>query len=441
VRQRRTRLCRTRLCRTRLCRTHLYSGVVVALTAALAIAGCTGGQPAPDVTPTVSGVTNTQIVFGAGAPLTGSSATDSARIYPAIKAYFDYVNAKGGINGRKIIYRYFDDGDTALAAQQIVQKLVTEDKVLAILSSSGTATHAGVVDYLKVQGVPDLFVASGSRDWNRPVNYPQTFGYQVDYRTEAKILASYIAATWPSAKVCHLGRSDDMGADSLSGVELVLGSTAAHQTYPVGSRDVSGQIGALQAAGCQVVVLATTPDVTAAALTRAAAVGFKPAWLAGAAGGEYDSVAAALGAGKPLLEGLISTGNLPCTSEPSNPWNVVFKKINDEYNKDAPFDSQAIYGMSVAYLTAQLLRAAGEDLTRESLVAALQRGGFRGPGLTPLQYSNTNHAGYGGVRLTRVTAGVQGYFGPAYTTNPDTGAVVEYTDPPTAPPPDGIPPA
>jgi hypothetical protein len=95
--------------------------------------------------------------------------------------------------------------------------------------------------------------------------------------------------------------------------------------------------------------------------------------------------------------------------------------------------------MSVGYLTVQALQAAGKDLTRESLIKAVERGGYRGPGLTPLQYSATSHAGYSGVRLSKVTAGVQEYFGLVYTTDTKAGEVKEDTEPETAPAPDGIP--
>jgi hypothetical protein len=117
----------------------------------------------------------------------------------------------------------------------------------------------------------------------------------------------------------------------------------------------------------------------------------------------------------------------------------LFKKVNDEFNKGAPYDGNAIYGMSVGYLTVQALQGAGRDLTRDGIIKAVEKGGFTGPGLTPLQYSSKSHAGYSGVRLNRVTAGVQAYFGPVYTSDAEAGAVKEYTQPPTAPPADGIP--
>jgi branched-chain amino acid transport system substrate-binding protein len=415
-------------------------GALVALLSTAVACSSEGGSSSPSVKATVPGVTDTEIVFGAHAPLTGPAAA-AAGIYPAVKAYFDYVNAKGGVNGRKITYRYVDDGGNPATTQTVVKKLVGQDKVFAMLSGFGTATHGGVLDFLTQEKVPDLFVASSSLSWNQPTKYPGTFGYDVDYKTEAKILANYIKATWPGKKVCHLGQKDDFGTDSLAGFEQVLGAGAvvAKQTYVSTNTDVTAQVGALREAGCEVVALATVPGFTALTLSKAAALGFRPQWVASGGGGDYNTVAASLGADKGQLEGLITAGNLPIPSDTANSWNVLFKKVNDTYNKGAPYDANAIYGMSVGYLTVQVLQAAGKDLTREGLIKAVERGGYRGPGLTPLQYSATSHAGYSGVRLSKVTAGVQDYFGLVYTTDTKAGEVKEDTEPETAPAPDGIP--
>lgn len=421
-------------------------GLAIATVAALlsTAMACTGSGGDANTTAVVAvpGVTDTEILLGAHAPLTGPAAAGYSKIYPATKAYFDYVNSKGGVYGRKITYRYLDDGYNPATTQTVVNKLVLEDKVFAVLNGLGTPTHAAVLDFLKQEKVPDLFVASGSLSWNQPTTYPGTFAFQVDYRSEAKILASYVKTTWPGRKVCHLGQSDDFGKESLAGFEQVLGvsAVAARQTYVITNADVTAQVGALKAAGCEVVALATVPGFTALTLAKAAALGFTPRWVASGVGGDYDTVATSLGAAaKGLLEGFVTAGYLPVPSDTANPWNVLFKKINDEVNKGATYDGNTIYGMAVGYLTVQALLAAGKDLTRAGIVAAVEKGGFKGPGLTPAQYSATSHAGYSGVRMSTVTAGIQAYVGPVYTTDAGAGDVKEYTEPETAPPADGIP--
>jgi branched-chain amino acid transport system substrate-binding protein len=147
------------------------------------------------------GVTATEILVGTHMPLTGPAAAGYSKIAPATKAYFDYVNASGGVNGRKITYKIMDDTYNPATTQQVVRELVLQDKVFAILNGLGTPTHTGVLDFLKTNRVPDMFVASGSRSWDQPDKYPGTFGFNPDYTVEGKILATYVKETHAGKKV------------------------------------------------------------------------------------------------------------------------------------------------------------------------------------------------------------------------------------------------
>ena len=184
--------------------------------------------------------------------MTGPAAAGYSKISAATKAYFDYVNANGGVFGRKITYKIMDDGYNPANTQQVVRQLVLQDKVFAILNGLGTPTHTGVLDFLNTNKVPDLFVASGSLSWNQPAKYPYTFGYNPDYTIEGKIIANYVKANFAGRKVCVFGQHDDFGADGLKGVQAVLGADGiAHsETYDVTNTNVAPAIGALKAAGC-----------------------------------------------------------------------------------------------------------------------------------------------------------------------------------------------
>ncbi|MEU8007656.1 ABC transporter substrate-binding protein [Catellatospora sp. NPDC049111] len=416
-------------------------GLSLATAAVLltAVAACSEDANTPPAE--VPGVTASEIVIGSHMPLTGPAAAGYSEIAPASKAYFDYVNANGGVHGRKITYKFMDDGYNPANTQTVVRKLVLEDKVFAILNGLGTPTHTGVLDFLKTNRVPDLFVASGSRSWNQPDKYPGTFGFNTDYTVEGKILATHIKATHAGKKVCFMGQDDDFGRDSLVGVEQVLGAGAvvAKEKYVTSNQNVAPQIGALKAAGCEVVVLATVPGFTALSMGTAARLGFKPAWVVSNVGSDYLTLSKVLGAGKVLLEGMVGISNLPSPVDMSDPWTAAFKKIHDQYNGSAPFNGNTVYGMSVAYLFVQSLQAAGKDLTREGLLAAIEKGGFKGPGLAPFRYSKDNHAGMGGGKLTKVTAGNQEFFGPVYETDSAAGPVNEYKEERPAPTANTIP--
>lgn len=417
-------------------------GLAIASSIALLIAaaGC-GGDDGGSGARSVPGVTDTEIVVGTHMPLTGPASAGYSKIAPATKAYFDYVNANGGVHGRKITYKVMDDGYNPANTQQVVRQLVLQDKVFAILNGLGTPTHTGVLDFLKSNRVPDLFVASGSRSWDQPDTYPGTFGFNPDYTVEGKILANYAKANLAGQKVCFLGQDDDFGRDSLAGVEKVLGAGAVQvkQTYVTSNTNVAPQIGAFKAAGCQVVMLATVPGFTALSIGTAARLGFKPQWLVSNVGADQPTLAKQLGAAAPLLEGMVGTNYLPMQNDTANPWIQLFTKINKSHNGDAPFDGNTVYGMSVGYLFVQVLLAAGKDVTREKVLDAVEKGGFQGPGLAPLRFSADDHSGYGGQRLSRVSGGVQSYFGPTYETDERDGPVKEYTVAPVAPPANGVP--
>ncbi|MFC4067531.1 ABC transporter substrate-binding protein [Actinoplanes subglobosus] len=407
----------------------------------LATAGCTndGGGGNNSGSANVPGVTDTEIVVGTHMPLTGPAAGGYSKIAPATKAYFDYVNANGGVHGRKITYKIKDDGYNPANTQTVVRELVLQDKVFAVLNGLGTPTHTGVLDFLKTNRVPDLFVASGSRSWNQADKYPGTFGFNPDYTVEGKILGTYIKENLAGKKTCFLGQDDDFGRDSLAGVEKVLGAVAAKESYVTSNPNVGPQMGALKAAGCEVVVLATVPGFTALSIGTAAKIAFKPQFVVSNVGADPTTVGKALGAGAPLLEGVVATNYLPLNTDDANPWIQLFKKVNAEHNGNAEFDNNIVYGMSVGYLFVQALQAAGKDVTRDKLLEAVTKNGFQGPGLVPLRFSATDHSGYGGAQLTKVEGGKAVFFGTPYTTDDAEGPVTAYQGQAVTPPQSGVP--
>src|SRR5256886_11154987 len=384
----------------------------------------------------------TEILFVPHQPLTGPAAAGYSKISAATKAYFAHVNANGGVNGRKITYKIMDDGYNPANTQQVVRQLVLQDKVFAILGGLGTPTHTGVLDFLNTNKVPDLFVASGSLSWNQPSKYPNTFGYNPDYTLEGKVLANYVQANFAGQKVCVFGQHDDFGADGLKGVQTVLGqSGVAHsETYDVTNTNVAPAIGALKAAGCGVTISFSVPGFTALALGTAAQIGFRTQWVVSNVGADYMTLSGLLKAAAPtLLQNLISTNYLPSVDDATNPVIALFRRLNDQQHRAAPFDGNVAYGFSVGYLFVQALLAAGKDLTRQSIVQAVEKGGVNGPGLAPLRARKADHSGYGGLQMGKVQGGKQLLFGPVYTTDDASGPVTQLSGTPAAPPANGIP--
>jgi ABC-type branched-subunit amino acid transport system substrate-binding protein len=390
------------------------------------------------------GVTATEILIGTHQPLTGPAASSYSTISAATKAYFAYVNANGGVNGRTIRYVVEDDGYNPSNTTTVVHDLVENQKVFAIVNGLGAQTHSVVLDYLNDHRIPDLFIDSAAKTWNQPSKYPGTFGLSPSYYMEGKIIGYYIRNIGGLATkaICQFGEADDYGSDNLAGLQAGLGAQVSRSdVYSVGATSFVTQITALKSAGCQVIVTASLAAYTGLAIATAAALNYRPQWIAASQGGDYAIISngAALRTNPQLLEGLVSSAYLPSPNDANDPWVKLFKNINDQYNSGHAFDSNALYGMTVGYLTVQALLKAGRNLTADGLLKALEQGLNRGPGLAPLTYSPTNHTGYSGVRMTRVTSGVQAAFGDVYTTDPGSGSIVAAAASAETPPPDGIP--
>ncbi|RRR95807.1 ABC transporter substrate-binding protein [Glycomyces terrestris] len=393
-------------------RTPTSKAAAALAAAALALAACS----TPGGDESVPGVTDDTVTIGTHQPLTGPAAAGYSTISAATAAYFAYVNANGGINGREIEYLVKDDAYDPAATQTAVRELVTEEEVFAIVNGLGTPTHSAVLDYLDQQGVPDLFVSSGSLTWNQPDVYDNTFAFNADYVTEGAALAQYAVEQDPGAVVCVLGQDDDYGEGVIEGVETVVGSNeiAEVQTYSVSSEDLTAQLGAMMAAGCEVNVLGTINGFTAMAVGTAAQMEWFPRWYVSSSGADYPTLAGYLGEdlAPVLLQGMVSVNYLPFS--PGGEWVSLFEEINAEYNDGAPFTGNTVFGMSVGYLFCEALAAAGDDPTRESLVAAVESGDLVGNGIVPLSYSGDDHAAYRAVGVTVVNEGVQDYVGATY---------------------------
>ena len=416
---------------------------VVALVTTMTLAACSssgGGGGGGDKS--APGVTSTSILLGTTQPLTGPAAPGYSKISAAMTAYFNFANASGGVNGRKITLKVLDDGYNPTRTATDTRELVLQDKVFAIVGALGTPTHTAVLDFLKQNKVPDLFVSSGSRSWNQVSKYPTTFGWQPDYTVEGKILGDYIKKNFAGKKVCSFGQGDDFGTDGAEGVELSLGagSLKSKQTYTPTNTNVAPQIGALQAAGCQVVTSFTVPGFTALALGTAAKLKYQAQWVISNVGSDITTLTGFLKqATKPLLEGAVSDAYLPITTDASNSWIKLFTMVNQKYNNNAPFDGNVEYGMALAYTTLQALKAAGKDLNRGAIVSAVEKGGFTGPGLSPFRYSDKDHSGYAGTQVVTIKDGVAVPTGAVYTTDDGKGALTAYTKQAPQAPTNGLP--
>jgi branched-chain amino acid transport system substrate-binding protein len=397
------------------------------------------------------GVTATSITFGSHQPLTGPAAPGYSEIAPASQAFFDYINAHGGVFGRKIHLTYKDDAYNPTNTVNVVHQLVLQNHVFGIFEGLGTPTHTKVVSYLNASKVPDLFVASGCPCWDDGTKQPYTFGWQPNYTIEGKILGQYIKQHFAGQKVAVLYQDDDFGQGGLAGIqaELPASQIASKQAYQAGTTTLGPQITAIKASKAKVMVDFTVPIYTAIGQLTSFTLNYKPQLVVSNVGIDPTTVAGLLksiskgkASGTALIEGAITDGYLPSTADTSNPWIQLFMKIHDQYDKQAPFDGNVEYGMANAYTLVQALQAAGKNLTRQDVVNAIQQQGAKwtGPGLVPYRYSTTDHGGFSGTQIGHIKNGKIVLIGTPLTTTPDPSSpITPYTTAQPAPPATGVP--
>jgi len=377
----------------------------------------TGSANAANSTP---GVTAKTITIGATVPLSGV-AVSYAPVSAAANAVFTWVNAHGGVNGRKIKFIRLDDcydlaaygldctAGASVTTLSQTQVLVAQDHVFATVGSLGTAAQDSVRSYLKTNGVPQLFVNSGSIDWNDPKTYPDLFGYQPSYVAEGKIFAKYIKANDAGETIGFIGQNDDFGADGLlglqdGGINLLPANNLTYQASDAisdSNADLVADIGTLQKDNVQVVVVDAVPGFVNGFLEIAAAFGYSPKWIISSVGSDPSLVQNASEASA------ITTDYFPEITDTADAWVPWIRKVLLADKGDAsyfpgltatsPMNGNEFYGAGWAVAFVEALKAEGKDVTRAGIVKSMLSTTFETPTITPLKYSKTNHQGLQGA--------------------------------------------
>jgi branched-chain amino acid transport system substrate-binding protein len=320
------------------------------------------------------GASDTEIKIGNTMPYSGPASAYGA-IGKAETAYFAMINDQGGINGRKINFISRDDGYSPPKAVELVRQLVEQDQVLLMFNPLGTPSNTAIQGYLNDNKVPQLFVATGADKWNDPKRYPWTMGWQPSYRIEARIYGRYILKNLAAAKIAVLYQNDDFGKDYLIGLREGLGDKAdkmivATQTYETTDPTVDSQIVSLQGSGADVLLTAATPKFAAQAIRKVYDIGWKPTHFLTNVSISVKAVIQPAGAEKAV--GIITAGYL---KEPTDPqwqdtpeykeWLAWMKKYNTSGNVA---DGNNVFGYSVAQTMVAVLKASGDNLTRENVM-------------------------------------------------------------------------
>jgi branched-chain amino acid transport system substrate-binding protein len=321
-----------------------------------------------------TGATDTEIKIGNIMPYSGPASAYGV-IGKTEQAYFNKINAAGGINGRKINFISYDDGYSPPKTVEQARKLVESDEVLFIFNSLGTPPNSAIHKYMNAKKVPQLFVATGATKWNDPKDFPWTMGWQPNYQSESHIYAKYLLKEKPDAKIAVLYQNDDYGKDYLKGLKDGLGAKAAsmivaEESYETTEPTIDSHIVKLKSSGANVFFDVTTPKFAAQAIKKAAEIDWKALHILNNVSANVGSVMKP--AGFDASQGILSANYLkdPADSQWDN--DAGNKEFLAFLAKDFPegdkTNNSVVVGYAVAQTLVQVLKQCGDDLTRENIM-------------------------------------------------------------------------
>jgi branched-chain amino acid transport system substrate-binding protein len=337
------------------------------------------------------GVTSTQITLGGTVPLSGPAAA-YASVGRGADAYFKYVNSKGGVFGRKIVFKYEDDEFDVAKTVLLTRQLVEQDNVLAIFDSVGTEHALAVRPYLNDRKVPQLFVGSGvSKLASEHKKYPWSMGYLPSFAGEGVIYGRYIVAHKPKARIAVLYEDSDFGKDMLNGLRRGLGGKAkivGTQSYEIDDQNADSQLAKLKASGADTLMLFATPKFAIFGYVGAFRLGWHPQYYVTSVSISPDIMKIAkFGSSQKQVEGSVSIAFVkdPTASQWAKDKTVrLYKTIARRFLPGAqPDDVFNYYGMAVAYTMVDTLKKAGRNLTRDSVLRAATHLNETNPFLLP----------------------------------------------------------
>ena len=367
-----------------------------------------------------AGASDTELKIGNIVPYSGPASAYGV-IGKTIAAYFNKVNAEGGINRRKIRFISYDDAYSPPKTVEQARRLIESDEVLLIFYSTGTPTNSAIQRYMNAKKVPHLFVASGAIKWNDPMNFPWTMGWAPSNQGEGHIYAQYLLRNHPEGKIAILYQNDDFGKDYLKGLtDGLAGKIPIVAVAPYETADPSpdSQIVSLQASGADIFFDVTTPKFAAQAIRKVAEIGWKPLHF-------LNNVSRSIGAvlrpaGFRNAEGIFSAGYTKDATDPTwinDPAFQEWSAFMDQYYPGGDkTDNLTVTSYTAAQTLVQVLEQCGDDLTRENVLRQATnlhelRLGMLLPGIT-INTSPTDYAPLKQMQMMRFTGEHWMLFGP-----------------------------
>jgi branched-chain amino acid transport system substrate-binding protein len=318
------------------------------------------------------GVTDTEIKIGNIMPYSGPASSYGV-IGKTEAAYFNKINAEGGINGRRIDFISYDDAYSPPKTVEQARKLIESDGVLLIFSGLGTPTNTAIQKYMNDRKVPQLFVSTGATKWDDPKHFPWTMGWQPNYQSEGHVFAQYLLKEHPGGKIGLLFQNDDAGKDYVKGLKDGLKGRmriVAELPYETTDPTIDSQMVALKGAGADIFFDVAIPRFAAQAIKKAAEIEWKPLHLLASVSSSVGSTLRP--AGLEISKRIISTTFGKDPTDPQWKEDPAFKEwvvFMDSYypNGDKTSNFTAV-GYGLAQTLVEVLKQCGDDLTRENVM-------------------------------------------------------------------------
>lgn len=390
-----------------------FSLAGLALIGALLLAIPSAFAKSDVATAATPGITARTITIGGSFPLTGP-ASSYAPIPQSMKAYFSYINArrgpdgKRGVYGRQIVFKAYDDGYNPVNSVQQQRRLVEQDKVFAVVGTLGTEVNQAVQPYLNSKGVPQVLVSTGASTFGKDYKeYPWTIGWQPDYIAEGRLYGTDIRKNHPNAKIAILYQNDSYGKDYLYGFKSALGTAnvkrqvVRDEAYDVlGGGTPQSQLIRLRASGADTLLIFVTPTPTVQTYAIIRALNWKPEniYVNSVSATDTFMGAAVARSSAATVNGSISAQYLKDPASPAFANDATVKQyqaLMAKYNPSGRVtDGLNFYGFAKADTFVRAMYKAGKAPTRAGLMKALLSFNETTPYLLPgskLKTSATDH--------------------------------------------------
>ena len=349
------------------------------------------------------------------------------------EAYFRWLNARGGVYGREVVYKILDDHGGASVVPSLAHQLVQGDAVFAVFGAAGTGADPVVTRFLNSSQVPDLFPQSVCACVDDPAQAPDVYGWPLEATREGKILGAYVAKRFPGLPIAVLDGADAAERTLVAGFKATSKDKAALDVEVTTPATAAAAVRQAKQARAKAVIVLAAPAITARVSVAMTSLGLR-----------VPLIAADSGLAVGLPDGTVTDGYLPSLAAPAKSpaasWIALFRSIGKAYLPGRPLNAELIDGMASAYEMAAAMFQAGPDLTRDGLLLALS-GIAPGPAVAPLGYSLTDHGGATGAYMGTLRHGVLVPAGSVFVVAPAiNGLISAYSYPQQSAPVGGVPP-